>query len=266
MLLLSIYGLIVLKGNIMRKVQYGTEQLRSLFHENKVLTLEVIKHALGTMVKMTAFRKLKMLSYRSSYSHAGKYYTLDEIAVYGEYGLWNFNRIHFSENGSLIDTIKYLIDSSEKGYFSSELQRILKVRVQDPLLKLYTLQKVHRHQIGGEYLYLSVDKSQIQFHKRKELIESRGKEENLYLVSGFDSPELRSCLLLFLSTLNEKQRRLYAGFESMKLGRGGDVIMSRITGMNVKTIARGRNELLRNDIIPHMIRKRGGGRHQIKKN
>jgi hypothetical protein len=34
--------------------------------------------------------------------------------------------------------------------------------------------------------------------------------------------ELKAALIIFLSTLNEKQRRLYAGFESLKVGHGGD--------------------------------------------
>lgn len=256
----------ILKGNIMRKVQYDTDKLRELFLKKKVLTLGSIKQTLGTTVKMTVFRKLKTFCYRTSYSHAGKYYTLDEIADYDEYGLWSFNRIHFSKNGLLINTTKYLIDSSEKGYFASELKKLLKVRVQEPLLKLYTLQKVHRQQISGAYLYLSVNKWQMQFEKRKQLIEASEAEKNLYFISGFDSTEVRSCLQLFLSTLNEKQRRLYVGFESMKLGRGGDAIMSKITGINVKTIAKGRKELLLHDITPERIRKEGAGRPSFKKN
>ncbi|MBA7534822.1 hypothetical protein ES705_27072 [subsurface metagenome] len=215
---------------------------------------------------MTAFRKLKTLSYRASYSHAGRYYTLDAIARYDENGLWSYNRIHFSQNGSLINTLERLIDSAENGYFASELKRALKVRVQDALFKLYCSQKVIRQQIGGEYLYLSADKWQDQLERRKRLIEANEKEKGLYFQSGFDSSEVRSCLQLFLSTLNEKQRRLYVGFESMKFGRGGDVIFSRVTGMNVKTIARGRKELLSHDISPDRIRREGAGRPAIKKN
>lgn len=249
----------------MRTVQYPTEGLVSLFQKKRVLTLAMIKQALGTTVKMTAFRKLKTLSYRASYSHSGKYYTLDEIARYDRYGLWSFNRIHFSKNGTLVKTIESLIGSAESGYFASELKRTLQVRVQDTLFKLYRSQKVNRQQIGGEYLYLSAEKWQDQLERRKQLIEASEKEKGLYFQTGFDSAEVRNSLQLFLSMLNEKQRRLYAGFESMKLGRGGDQILSRITGMDVKTIARGRKELLSHDISPDRIRREGGGRPAIKK-
>ena len=48
---------------------------------------------------------------------------------------------------------------------------------------------------------------------------------------------------LFLSRLDEQQRRWYVAVESARLGYGGDRALSRITGMNVETIRRGRREL-----------------------
>ena len=48
---------------------------------------------------------------------------------------------------------------------------------------------------------------------------------------------------LFLSRLDEQQRRWYVGLESKKIGRGGDRLLSLITGIHVGTIRRGRREL-----------------------
>ena len=66
------------------------------------------------------------------------------------------------------------------------------------------------------------------------------------------------------SVFNEKQRRLYLGLESMRVGHGGDV-RSRITGVNVKTIALGRQQLLERNVTLERIREVGGGRPSIKK-
>ena len=52
--------------------------LRQLFRVHSILTLDELKSALGTQVAMTVFRKLRPLAYLSSYSHRGKYYTLNE--------------------------------------------------------------------------------------------------------------------------------------------------------------------------------------------
>lgn len=47
-----------------------------------------LKSVLGTSVSYTVLRKLSPLGYRTSYSHGGTYYTLDELAQYDELGLW----------------------------------------------------------------------------------------------------------------------------------------------------------------------------------
>ena len=41
---------------------------------------------------------------------------------------------------------------------------------------------------------------------------------------------------VFLSRLDEQQRRWYVALESQKIGRGGEPLMSQITGMDVETI------------------------------
>jgi hypothetical protein len=249
----------------MRKPKYHLDEFVKLFHKEKVLTLDDLKRALGTNVKMTIFRKLKALSYRASYSDAGKYYTLDEIADYSVDGLWSFGQIHFSKYGSLKNTIEALVRASEAGYFASELQNLLHVRVYRSLLELYTSSRLLRHQIGSEYLYLSPVKRELQLKNRKELIEATVREQTQEPLPEFASPEIKEALWVFLAHLNEKQRRLYVGFESMKLGHGGDTIMSKITGMNIKTISRGRQELWSHDITPQRVRKAGGGRHPLEK-
>lgn len=48
---------------------------------------------------------------------------------------------------------------------------------------------------------------------------------------------------LLISRLDEQQRRWYAALESSRLGHGGDEQIARITGLDPKTIQRGRREL-----------------------
>ena len=64
-------------------------RLRQLFRDRAILTMVELKAALETQVAMTVFRKLRPLSYLSSYSHRGKYYTLAEIARFDQLGLWS---------------------------------------------------------------------------------------------------------------------------------------------------------------------------------
>lgn len=68
---------------------------------------------------------------------------------------------------------------------------------------------------------------------------------------------------LHYSRLLEKERRQYAALESLKLGRGGVLYISKILGVDKKTISQGRKELTSEmkTFIPGIRqRKVGGGR------
>ena len=60
--------------------------------------------------------------------------------------------------------------------------------------------------------------------------------------------------------LDERQRRLYAGLESLKLGHGGDAHIASLLGLDPHTVARGGQELLRGDLPRGRLRAPGGGR------
>jgi len=72
--------------------------------------------------------------------------------------------------------------------------------------------------------------------------------------------EAKAILVLFCSMLDERQRRLYAGLESLKLGHGGDAHIASLIGLDPHTVARGRQELLSGDLSPDRVRAPGGGR------
>ncbi len=68
---------------------------------------------------------------------------------------------------------------------------------------------------------------------------------------------------LHYSRLSEKDRRQYAALESLKLGRGGITYISKVLGVDRKTILQGRKELTEESdvfIPPGRQRKTGGGR------
>src|SRR3970282_932945 len=77
--------------------------------------------------------------------------------------------------------------------------------------------------------------------------------------------ELKAALLLFASVLDEKTRRLYAGLEALKTGRGGDQRIAALLGIDPGTVARGRRELLERDIEVERVRRAGGGRKAAEK-
>ena len=251
----------------MRAVVYTEERLMEAFQAAKVLTLDRIREALGGPTRMTAFRKLAALDYQSSYSHGGRYYTLNQIAEYDEHGLWTYDgAVHFSIAGSLLDTLDHLVSISPEGYFARELQALVQVRVHNALAKLHTDGRLGREEFNGEYLYVSILVAERQLQRREQNIrEQADLQRRPATADALMSSAVQERLQVLLSALNEKQRRLYLGFESIKRGRGGDAYMARISGVNVKTIARGRADLEAGDIEMDRIRQAGAGRPPVKK-
>jgi len=72
---------------------------------------------------------------------------------------------------------------------------------------------------------------------------------------------------LFLSRLDEQQRRWYVGLEAERIGHGGTEVMAKITGINVDTIRKGRRELAENlaNRPSERVRLPGGGRKPVEK-
>jgi hypothetical protein len=245
------------------KTESRKEKLIETFQSEKVLDIGMVKEIIATTSRMTVFRQLKALGYYSSYSHSGKYYTLGSIPVFDKNGLWSYGGVHFSKHGSLMDTIPVLVKKSEAGCFASELEELLHVFIYNAVGKLFGLGRLLREQIGDQYLYLSPVLVESQFLARKNILtQGSGKSVSITNLKG---QEIIEHLENFLSVLDEKQKRLYLGLESIKLGHGGDVRMASVAGVNVKTVSRGRRELLSKEMDLDRIRRKGAGRPALKK-
>ncbi len=72
---------------------------------------------------------------------------------------------------------------------------------------------------------------------------------------------------LLLSRLDEQQRRWYAALEANRGGPRGDQVVAQITGLSVKTIHRGQQELAASLVARPSARVRlvGGGRPRAEK-
>ena len=241
------------------------ELLLTYLNNKTIATIEEVKTVLGTQSRMTVFRRLRKLDYISSYSHRGKYYSLKRMAKFNKYGLWIYKSIFFSKHGTLKNTLRILIDQSLRGYTASELNVILRIKVDDALLQLKKNKYINRKRISGVYVYLS---NLTNFAKKQELTrkDSLQYQADLKMRPTILMNELKAALIIFFSTLNEKQRRLYAGFESLKVGYGGDTQIAELLGIDKRTVAKGKMELLSGQVDVDAIRETGGGRKQIKKN
>ena len=236
--------------------QIELQDLVRVLKEQRIVTMEELKKRLGTTAERTLYRKLKLLSYRTSYTHGGGYFTLSEIADFNEDGLWRHDSVWFSQYGTLLTTLEVWVTESDKGYFAKELKRALHVSVKETLLRLVKSGRISREKTSGLYLYCSAKSSE-----RKRQLLARNAE----VAAEEPSDELKASILLFFAVLDEKQRRLFAGLESLRHGRGGDTLVAELFGVNAHTVAKGRRQVLERDVEIDRIRAAGGGRKRVQK-
>ena len=247
---------------IMNTQKYQLQALRQFFEKHKIATLDQLRAVLGDPARCTVFRKLGDLQYLSSYSHRGKYYTLKSIARFSSQGLWNFDSVWFSRFGNLLQTAEAFVQHSEAGYSATELKEILQVKTKHALAQLVRNGRLQREIFDSVFVYLSAEKAVAsqQRKARKALIQ---QSPAALIVANPDlaTQEAKALLILFCSMLDERQRRLYAGLESLKLGHGGDAYIASLLGMDPHTVARGRKELMSADLTTGgRVRAKGAGR------
>jgi hypothetical protein len=237
----------------MNVIRYPAETLARLLRDQKVATMPQLKHALGTGVTYTVLRKLAALGYRSSYSHGGTYYTLETIAQFDELGLWSYQGIHFSRYGTLLNTAEVLVSQSPAGYLVPELEAVVQVAAKDALRQLAQAGRLWRRAWEGRHLYCALERT-----RRQEQWAARQAQ-------GEARDDLQAAKALFYSLLDEQQRRLYAGLESLQYGHGGQERAAQLFGLDADTIARGEHELLAGQVLRGRVRQKGGGRPAVEK-
>jgi hypothetical protein len=249
----------------MRPATFLPDALRQRLQRHKIATLAELKHALGTNVALTVLRKLKELDYLTSYSHRGRYYTLRNIARFDTEGLWSHGEVWFSRHGTLLATAQHFIERAPQGYFAEELACALHVQVHDALRQLVVRRQIARQSLSGLYLYTSTDAAT----RQRQLLNRRSRQALPIFTDAsrlqVAPEELQAAIILFYSLLDEQQRRLYAGLESLKLGHGGDHQLAQFLNLNPHTIVRGRQQLLEQGVQFDRVRRTGGGRKPLEK-
>jgi hypothetical protein len=249
----------------MRPTSFDPSALRQHLRRNKIADLPELKRVLGTDTDLTVFRKLKQLHYLASYTHRGRFYTLPEIAHFDDRGLWSQEGVWFSRHGTLLATLETFVHQSPNGYYAHELADALHAEVQQPLRHLVEQQRLARMEVEGQFLYTASE----SVPRRKQWLARRSTQAVPVAIHSADlqaSPhELKAAILLFYGLLDEQQRRLFAGLESIRLGHGGDTLLGDFLGLDVHTVARGRQQLLHHHVVSGRSRRTGGGRTPAEK-
>lgn len=158
----------------MLPLEKSNKALMKFFRKRYIADLDNLFNVLETKSRMSVFRRLKRIGYITSYTHAGRYYTLKEIPAFDPWGLWFYNDIGFSQAGTLKDTVTKIVLSSDNGMTPKELLHLLKIGIPNTLHNtLHGLVKsntLNRHRLESLCLYTSVNpnKEQKQIKNRQE--------------------------------------------------------------------------------------------------
>jgi len=149
------------------------------FRRQKIVTVAQLIEWLKCSV-ITARRKLKRWQSLTSINNNGRYYTLPQIPVFDENGLWKYQRVLFSKHGNLKQTIFTLITDSYKGLSAAEIAEFVDLVPNSSFLSRFkTVPGIKREKHRGRFIYFS-DHRQI-YNRQKQRRATRQE------ASGFPS-------------------------------------------------------------------------------
>jgi hypothetical protein len=125
------------------------------FSRRKIITLEQLIRLLQCSA-ITARRRLKQWQTYTSINQNGRYYTLPQIPVFDQKGLWRYQAVLFSKHGNLKQTIISLITESPKGLSAGEIAQLVDLVPNSSFLSQFKdVAGVKREKHQGRFVYLS---------------------------------------------------------------------------------------------------------------
>jgi hypothetical protein len=133
-----------------------SQALKELFKKQPCWMIEPL--AAEMQYSMPSVRRfLAEVGYYSSFTHNGRWYTLDDIPRFSRDGLWFYQGIGFSRAGSLTNTLIELTAGSPAGMTAEQLGAKLNRRCHSILVRLCRLGNLKRLKAGRSHIYLAGD-------------------------------------------------------------------------------------------------------------
>ena len=131
--------------------------LHAAFERSAILTMNEMRSLFEGTAMRSIIRYLNEIGYYASYNFKGMYYTLAHILKFDRFGLWRYKEALFSSNGSLKDTICFLVSGADAGLTSDELSSMLHISAKNALTELSAAGTVSRSKSQGVYVYYSAN-------------------------------------------------------------------------------------------------------------
>jgi hypothetical protein len=130
------------------------ERIENQFDEKIVITLPELSRLLNVSIR-TIQRITRKWDTIRSYDHNGRYFSLERLAEFNSYGIWEYSNIHFSKFGNLKNTLIAIINNSTQGMDASQIRDVLGVDTRSFLYQYKDVSSLKREKLGGSYVYFS---------------------------------------------------------------------------------------------------------------
>ena len=149
------------------------KRIKNQFDEKIVITLPELSRLLNVSIR-TIQRITRKWDTIRSYDHNGRYFSLERLAEFNSYGIWEYSNIHFSKFGNLKNTLIAIINNSTQGMDASQIRDVLGVDTRSFLYQYKDISSLKREKLGGIYVYFSSEPGKFtgQLSRRKLNIEA----------------------------------------------------------------------------------------------
>jgi hypothetical protein len=139
------------------------------FRRQKIITLEQLVQLLRCSA-ITVRRRLKKWQTYTSINKNGRYYTLPQIPVFDEIGLWRYQTVLFSKHGNLKQTVIELIRQSPSGLDAGQIAKKLDLAANSSFFsQLKNVVALRREKHQGRFVYFS-DSAEIYDRQKQRML------------------------------------------------------------------------------------------------
>ena len=207
------------------------EKLLQIFDAEPVVDLQSLQKKLKNRSTRSIFRDLLSEGYFSSFTHAGKYYTLKKIPRFDADGLWFHQEIGFSKFGTLKNVLVKLIENSQSGKTHEELKKQLHVRVHNTLLDLVKRKKITREKIKNNFIYFNTNSN-----RSKKQIQNRETNMKKYRdMNGFDLMVIEIlAAIIRIKHITIDSQKIVSKLKSRKIEMTSEQVEKILNQLNLK--------------------------------
>jgi hypothetical protein len=126
------------------------------FVDIKILKINELASLLKCSIP-NARLKLKQWRAYTSYNQNGRFYSLQQVPRFDQYGIWRHNKAAFSKHGNLKKTVVHLVSTASAGLSGKQLGDILGLLPQSFLHHFRKCPSIRREKFDGVYIYFGDD-------------------------------------------------------------------------------------------------------------